>query len=487
MNPEENRKDKRDIFNIRTAREKMSYLGRKIIMPIKVKLNENNGIKKIVVVSMVVVIASMTLGVYKIREIQTRGYIVYYGGKQVGIVREKEEVSNLLENLKESLSDIYNCDVVLNEELKFEETHAKDQFITTVDEIENNIKSQLDFSISGYALVVNGQEVGYSKSKEELEQLLNSLKEPYTEQKEENNKILEVSFLEDVNIVEKEFPLNKLSQMDELKNRILSGGEEVQTHIVEVGESLWTIAKMYGVSADDLIEANSDKDPQRLQIGDEIKLTISKPMLTVVTVEEVEYTAEVDYDVKVEYDSSMYKTQSKVKVKGQKGQNRYLTKVTKHNGKIVDKQVLKEEVVKKPVNELVVKGTKELPKAVATGAFTLPTRGSLSSRYGMRGGRMHKGVDIAASVGTPIYAADGGKVVFAGWKGSYGYLVEINHGNGYVTRYAHCSSINVKVGDRVVKGQLIARVGATGNATGPHLHFEVLRNGVHVNPAGYIY
>ena len=486
MNPE-HRGDKKSSSIIKILQEKILHISGKLRTFLSTIYKKDYNVKKIVMISMVAVIASMLLGVYKINEIRTRGYIVYYGGKQVGIVREKEAVSNLLENLKESLSDIHNCDVVLNEELKFEETHAKDQFITTVDEIENNIKSQLDFSISGYALVVNGQEVGYSKSKEELEQLLNSLKEPYTEQKEENNKILEVSFLEDVNIVEKEFPLNKLSQMDELKNRILSGGEEVQTHIVEVGESLWTIAKMYGVSVDDLIEANADKDPNKLQIGDEVKLTISKPMLTVVTVEEVEYTAEVDYDVKVEYDSSMYKTQSKVKVKGQKGQNRYLTKVTKHNGKIVDKQVLKEEVVKKPVNELVVKGTKELPKAVATGAFTLPTRGSLSSRYGMRGGRMHKGVDIAASVGTPIYAADGGKVVFAGWKGSYGYLVEINHGNGYVTRYAHCSSINVKVGDRVVKGQLIARVGATGNATGPHLHFEVLRNGVHVNPAGYIY
>src|SRR5690606_14471224 len=111
----------------------------------------------------------------------------------------------------------------------------------------------------------------------------------------------------------------------------------------------------------------------------------------------------------------------------------------------------------------------------------------LTSRYGMRNGRMYYGLDIAASVGTPIRAADGGKVTYAGWKGSYGYLVEINHENGYVTRYAHCSSINVKVGQRVYKGQVIARVGNTGRSTGPHLHFEVLKNGRHVNPAGYIY
>jgi len=485
MNPGEHKKNKLEIFNLKTARAKMSDMGRKIIIPIKVKLKQNDRVKKIVVVSMVVVIVSLSLGVYKIREIQTRGYIVYYGDKQVGIVREKEEVSHVLEDIKKNLSEVHDCDVVLNGELKFEETHAKDQLLTSADEIENNIKSQLDFSISGYALVVDGQEIGYSKSKEELEQLLNSFKELYTEK--ENAKILEVGFLENVDIVEKEFPINKLSQLDELRNYILSGGEEVKTHVVEAGESLWTIAKKYNVSVNDLIEANSNIVPEKLQIGDEVKLTISKSLLTVVTVEEVEYTAEMKYDVKVQYDSSMYKTQSKVKVKGQKGETRYLAKVTKHNGTIVDKQILKEEVVKEPVNELVVKGTKELPKTVATGAFVMPTRGTLSSRYGMRGSRMHQGVDIAASVGTPIRAADGGTVTFAGWKGSYGYFVIINHGNGYVTKYAHCSSINVKVGDKVAKGQVIARVGSTGNATGPHLHFEVLKNGKNVNPAGFIY
>lgn len=487
MNPDEHKGERKSTFTIGTAREKMSSIGRKLIIPIKVKLKENKRAKKVVIVSLVVIMTSTILGVYKVREIKTRGYIVYYGDEKVGIVREKEEVADVLEDIKDRLSDIHNCEIVLSEELKFEETHAKDDLLTSVDEIKDNIRAQLDFSVSGYALVVDGKEIGYSKTKEELEGLLKDLKELYTEQEEENTKILEVSFLEDIDIVEKDFPLNKLSDMDELKDYILIGGEEEKTHIVEVGESLWTIAKMYDVTVDQLMEANSDKNPEKLQIGDEIRLTIPKSLVTVVTVEEVEYTAEVDYDVKVEYDNSMYKTQSKVKVKGEKGQNKYLAKIVKHNGKVVENQILKEEVIKKPVNELVVKGTKELPKTVATGAFVMPTRGKLTSRYGMRNGRMHYGLDIAASVGTPIRAADGGKVTYAGWKGSYGYLVEINHENGYVTRYAHCSSINVKGGQRVYKGQVIARVGNTGRSTGPHLHFEVLKNGRHVNPAGYIY
>lgn len=256
--------------------------------------------------------------------------------------------------------------------------------------------------------------------------------------------------------------------------------------MVEVGESLWTIAKIYNMSVDDLIAANPEKNPEKLQIGDEIKLLVPKSLLTVETIEEVQYTEKTDYEIKVEYDNNMYKTEKKIKTKGSEGESEYIAKITKHNGIVVEKEILKEEIIKKPVDELVVQGTKELPKTAATGVFLMPTRGSISSRYGMRNGRMHRGLDIAARTGTPIKAADGGKVTYVGWKGTYGNLVEINHGNGYVTRYAHCSTINVRRGDRVYKGQVIAKVGSTGRSTGSHLHFEVLRNGRNQNPANYV-
>ncbi len=120
-------------------------------------------------------------------------------------------------------------------------------------------------------------------------------------------------------------------------------------------------------------------------------------------------------------------------------------------------------------------------------------RGFISSGYGRRtdpfSGRrtMHKGVDFAAPRGTDVIAAAAGVVTLALSKNGYGKLVEINHGNGYVTRYGHNSAVTVKVGERVVKGQVIAKVGSTGRSTGPHVHFEVRRNGNVVNPAEYIY
>jgi len=99
---------------------------------------------------------------------------------------------------------------------------------------------------------------------------------------------------------------------------------------------------------------------------------------------------------------------------------------------------------------------------------------------------MHWGVDLACATGSNVRAADGGTVVFAGWNGAQGYTIEINHKNGFLTRYCHLSRILVNNGALVYEGQQIALSGNTGNSTGPHLHFEMEKNGVNVNPLNYI-
>lgn len=120
-------------------------------------------------------------------------------------------------------------------------------------------------------------------------------------------------------------------------------------------------------------------------------------------------------------------------------------------------------------------------------------KGWISSYYGYRtnpfdGGReFHKGIDIAAKTGTEIIAVAGGVVTWSDRRWGYGNLVEINHGNGYVTRYAHCDKLLIKEGEAVKKGQVVALVGTTGRSTGPHVHFEVLQNGKQVNPLDFIY
>lgn len=111
----------------------------------------------------------------------------------------------------------------------------------------------------------------------------------------------------------------------------------------------------------------------------------------------------------------------------------------------------------------------------------------LTSYFGWRWGSFHSGTDIAGSVGTPIYAFKDGVVTYSGWASSYGYMIKIDHGNGYSTWYAHCSSLIVNIGDTVKQGQKIGLMGSTGFSTGSHLHFEVRINGVPVNSLAYIY
>lgn len=128
--------------------------------------------------------------------------------------------------------------------------------------------------------------------------------------------------------------------------------------------------------------------------------------------------------------------------------------------------------------------------ANATGSFLWPVASYVyvSSRFGLRvhpitgEKKSHTGIDIASNQGTAVYASDGGSVTLAGWNGGYGNCIMIDHGNGYVTLYGHLSSISVSVGQTVSQGATIGAVGSTGNSTGPHLHFEVLKNGTRIDP-----
>ena len=120
----------------------------------------------------------------------------------------------------------------------------------------------------------------------------------------------------------------------------------------------------------------------------------------------------------------------------------------------------------------------------------VPVTGRITSRFGAVESirdHTHKGIDIAATRGTPILATASGTVTFAGWSSGYGYLVKIDHGNGVETYYGHCSKLYVSAGDTVEAGKQIAAVGSTGNSTGNHLHFEIRLDGKQVNPQTYVY
>ena len=144
------------------------------------------------------------------------------------------------------------------------------------------------------------------------------------------------------------------------------------------------------------------------------------------------------------------------------------------------------------VDEIIEKQEEANSIAIINGVkiATIPVTGTISSRYGVSSrirSSNHTGLDIAASKGTPIKVIADGVVESAGWSGSYGYLVKVDHGNNVESWYAHTSKMYVSAGDTVSAGDVIAAVGSTGNSTGPHLHLEIRINGQHINPQKYLY
>lgn len=141
-------------------------------------------------------------------------------------------------------------------------------------------------------------------------------------------------------------------------------------------------------------------------------------------------------------------------------------------------------------NEIKAEERKEKSTINGVHIAVMPVKGNVSSRFGSRESirdHAHKGLDIATKQGTDIKAAATGTVSFSGTKNGYGNLIIIDHGNGITTYYGHCSKLYKEVGDEVVAGDVIAAVGSTGRSTGPHLHFEIRKNGEYVNPAQYLF
>lgn len=203
-----------------------------------------------------------------------------------------------------------------------------------------------------------------------------------------------------------------------------------------------------------------------------------------VTLSEIS-TESIPFKTVYKNSSSYYEGEKVTSVAGKNGEKSLTYEVTYKDGNESSRLLVSEKEVSPATDKIVLVGTKK--STASTGKYAFPLKSMyVTSNYGGRYLNSkydyHLGVDLRAAKGTSVYASDGGKVIFSGYMGSYGYLIQIQHDNGDVTYYAHLSSLGVKKGVRVYKGQAIAKSGATGNVTGAHLHFEIRRNGKTVNP-----
>lgn len=256
-------------------------------------------------------------------------------------------------------------------------------------------------------------------------------------------------------------------------------GGEIIDHVVSEGETLSEIASRYGLQTETILWEND------LSASDTIKPGMSLRILPVDGVRHRVSRGETIYSIGRRYDLD----DSQVQVIVDYPFNEFLNEETfelaigQHlmvPGGVPPRQT----TTVQPVAQRVLQQTPDAGVVTATGSFVWPASGRITQRFSF----YHRAVDIANRAGGPILAADGGTVIGAGWLDGYGYgnRVIIDHHNGYVTLYAHLSVIQVQNGQRVNRGDVVGQMGSTGRSTGVHLHFEIRRGGVLVNPLEYL-
>ncbi|MCL2718808.1 MAG: M23 family metallopeptidase [Lachnospiraceae bacterium] len=409
-----------------------------------------------------------------IRETMHRSYTVKINDFMVNLA-SKEEVTALLQ----AAIDKYD------EEQKFAVRLALDadrELSVLTAEVELR-----EILTAGEALEVTNMEAG-------IDHVLSGLFASVTPAIEKdfidyNNGLISINFGDTVEVVEAYLLPEELIDLESAIEEITKEEEKNKVYEVVSGDTLSAISIKTNIPMDRIIELNDSLESERttIRIGDELIITVPEPEIVIVREEErfIEeyYNEEIIYIPIDEW----YTTQTKTIQEPSAGIRNIAAITTYHNNNIVEREILKEEILYQAVPRIVERGTKIPPtyiKPLSGGRLTsgfgrrvAPTRGASTN---------HRGVDWATPVGTPIVASSGGIVAKAGWGSGYGYVVYINHPDGRQTRYGHLSRVLVTAGQNVSQGQRIALSGNTGISSGPHLHFEILINGVQVNPLRYL-
>lgn len=409
------------------------------------------------------------------------GYQVYAGNEQIGTVTQQETFRQALDEVHATLEESFGEDFSLEEEpyvkrglvnVKEETTDLPEQMISSAGEISE-----------GVAILVDGATAAVVSDEQTAHRVLTG----FLDQKKQEYGDENATFARNVTL-EQQYVQTSAIQSEEAAGDTLRGdAQEGIVHRVKSGDTLSGIAEQYHTTVEALRAANADLEGDTVLAGQDLTISAAKSWLPVKTEEATSYEEEIPYETKIEETDELYLDQTEVSQEGQNGAKKVDAVIVKVDGAETETRIVKEEVTREPVAKIERHGTKERPRDVATGTFLRPTGGYLSSGFGARWGTVHQGLDLANTMGSVITASDGGKVVYSTYNtGGYGYLVIIDHENGYQTYYAHCSQLLVSVGDRVAQGDNIALVGSTGDSTGPHCHFEIRLNGVPQNPANYI-
>ena len=414
------------------------------------------------------------------------GVGVEYKGQNLGILSTESEYDETEKSLQERITYVEGDEKVTITPKLAVKLITDEADTVTPDELVDKLLINSDADIvEACGVYVDGEFLGAVKDRQTVDSMLSRRLSRYIDED-----VKDVFFDKDVELSDGLFLTNSIVESKEIIDTFGSSNATAVYYTAEKGDTPSGIAQKYDLTTAELAAMNPGILTS-LRPGDEITVSVEEPYLSVNVVKQETYNEAIPYEtVRTETDS-LYKGDSRTVVKGVQGEKRVVADVVYHNGIEISRTVLESAVLSDPKAAQVQVGTKPLApitgiKITGTGIYSWPVAGGYISSY-MGDGRGHKGIDIAAPYGTTIFAAEEGVVTkVQKIKYGYGYNFYIQHNDGTLTHYAHCSAIYVSVGQKVIKGEPVAAVGSTGQSTGNHLHFEVIKNGVFKNPLDYV-
>ena len=466
---------------------------------------------------------------YNINErVPKEGYRVYLEGKAIGLISSRDELYDYINIQQEKLKQKYHVDkVYIPNDIDIVKEITYEDSVDNVIDIYNKINEVSPFTIKGYQVTIdktnstsyeNDENTGnenkpkviklnilkkeiFAKSIEDVvlsfvdkDQYESFKLNEKMELESDTGELIENIYVEDdITIKETNIPTNEVIFMDSdtlTKYLIFGDNANEKKYIVKNGDSIPKIADDNKMSINELLIANNSitSESSLIYIGQELSIGVVDPIITTIVEKHVVEDQTVKYKTITHYDNKMYQGQQSEKQAGSNGITRVTQKLKMVNGEIIKAYIVSSEEIKPVVNRIVVKGGKQVQRG--DGEWLWPTNFPymISSRFGWRWGRMHRGVDICGTGrGSPIYAARAGEVVDIRSDSSSGYYVILKHDNGYYTRYAHMQNTNgndrlggtnsatkyIKIGQRVKAHDVIGEMGSSGGSTGVHLHFEI--------------
>lgn len=478
-------------------------------------------IKKFGSLLLVVVLALFTCSYIKYDNSAVATYEFYVDGERLGYVKDSETYFSALELAEESLSNKLGVKYKVPDDgsIKYKVAMVRSPEYVSELEIEKAIidSTTEKYLATGYGLYIDDTLVAVSGSRMITDRIISDTLEFYNELYSGNNNAGQrLSFSNSVTVAEVTVPKNMIKTEDEIRKKLGLGTLSEVSDLLLQDKSLDNLQLLDNglpvietITTDDIIsnlpedtvyykDSIADDATQGAGTGVEAEDAVSREdditILALKTTAVRTFNEIMPCEVEYIFDDTILEGRKIVEIAGVDGIKRATYEISYVNDEEISRELKEEVIIREPKVKKVKVGTRkpteEELETSPTGTFITPCEGTLTSTFSGRtlfgNYEFHGALDISNNVGTPIYATDGGEVVYVGLNGTYGKCIIIDHGDGIESLYAHLNSYDVELGDRVGQGWKIANMGETGRVTGPHLHFEIRVDGVKQDPQDYL-